>query len=489
MPLKTKIFKFIDMLKNYILFSLVFFVGIANAQDTIKVSQKIDSIKTKIVVKDTVKIVSNGKRIKLDGVATVVGNNIVLDSEIAAFKQEFEQQSEGKIKVTDCDMLEQIMSRKLLAHHAIVDSLTVTEPEVNGTVERKIAYFLQQLGSEEKLVQFYGFNDMADLRKEFIGVEKEALLITKMQQKLTDDVDVTPEEVHNYYSGLQKEGKLPEVGAEIELAQIVLKIKPSKEEKERILAKLNEIKKQVDEGQSFKMKAILYSEDPGVTQNSGFYTITRESQFVKEFKEAAFSLNEGETSEPFKSDFGYHILTVEKIKGKQRDVRHLLMQPKITDEQLESKKDSLIKIRKDILTLKLTFEEAVKKYSEDKETRSNNGLLINPETSDSKFDLTRMDPALYARISALKEGEVTPVFYDETRQGEKMHKVILLKSKTAAHTADLVKDYVKIQNLALQKKREEAIAKWTKEKIKDTYIKINKDYKECVFKNNWSKNE
>ena len=139
------------------------------------------------------------------------------------------------------------------------------------------------------------------------------------------------------------------------------------------------------------------------------------------------------------------------------------------------------------MTLKLTFEEAVQKYSEDKVTKSSNGLLTNPETSDTKFDLTKMDPTLYARISALKTGEITDVFYDETRQGEKMYKMILMKSKTDAHIVDLSKDYVKIQNLALQKKREETIAKWTKEKINDTYIKINKDYKECEFQNNWAK--
>jgi peptidyl-prolyl cis-trans isomerase SurA len=344
------------------------------------------------------------------------------------------------------------------------------------------------LGSEEKVYEYYGFNDMADLRKEFIEVEKEASLIQKMQQKLTDDVDVTPEEVRSYFKSLEKENNLPEIGAEIELAQIVLNIKPSEAEIERVINRLNEIKKDIEDGQSFRMKAILYSDDPGVTSNSGFYSINRESGFVKEFKEAAFSLSEGETSEPFESDFGYHILTVEKIKGKQRDVRHLLMQPEITDEQQEQVKDSLTKYKKDILTLKLTFEEAVKKYSEDKETKSNNGFLINPVTSDTKFDLTKMDPTLYARISILKEGEISEVFYDETREGEKMYKMLLIKSKTSAHIADLSKDYIKIQSLALQKKREEIIAKWTKEKINDTYIKINKDHKKCEFKNNWAKN-
>jgi len=475
MQLKIKIFKFIKMLKKSIMLVVLLVSITINAQDTIKESTiKFDTI--------------NINRVKLDGVATVVGKNIVLDSEIAAFKLELEQQSEGKMDVSDCEMLEQIMNRKLLSHHAVVDSIVVTDAEVNTTVEQKIAYFLQQLGSEEKLYKFYGFNDMADLRKEFIEVEKEANLVQKMQQKLAGDVDVTPEEVRNYYKSLEKENNLPEIGAEIELSQIVFYVNPPSAEEERVINRLIEIKKEVEDGQSFKMKAILYSKDPGVTQNSGAYTITRESGFVKEFKEAAFSLTEGEISEPFKSDFGYHILIVEKIKGKQRDVRHILMQPEISEEQQQSVKDSITKIRKDILTLKLTFEDGVQKYSEDKVTKSNNGLIMNPETSDSKFDLTKMDPTLYARISALKAGEITEVFYDETRQGEKMFKMILMKSKTDAHIVDLSKDYVKIQHLALQKKREETISKWTKEKINDTYIKINKDYKKCEFQNNWAKN-
>jgi len=466
MRLKIKNFKFTKMLKNYITLIFLSLALSTYAQDSIP----------------------SQDRVKLDGVATVVGKNIVLDSEIAAYKMELEQQSEGKIEVTSCEILEQIMNRKLLSHHAVVDSIVVTEADVNVRVEQKIAYFLQQLGSEEKVYNYYGFNDMADLRKEFIEVEKEALSIQKMQQKLTEDVDVTPEEVRNYYKSLADKNNLPEIGAEIELQQIVLYAKPSVSETERVITRLNEIKQQVENGESFKMKAILYSEDPGVTQNSGLYTITRESQFVTEFKEAAFSLDEGDISEPFKSDFGYHILMVEKIKGKQRDARHLLMQPEVTQEQLNKVKDSLEIIRKDILTLKLPFSDGVDKFSGEKETKANKGLLMNPETNDSKFDLTRMDPTLYARVSTLKEGEITDVFYDETREGEKMYKIILMKSKTDAHIADLIKDYVKIQSLALQKKREETIAKWAKENIKDTYIKINKDYSKCEFKNNWAKN-
>ncbi|MGI9532565.1 peptidylprolyl isomerase [Lutimonas sp.] len=428
------------------------------------------------------------EKVKIDGVATVVGDNIVLDSEIDAFKQELIQQSGGQIEISDCEMLEQIMNRKLLAHHAVIDSIAVNEGEIQQQVQRKTEYFTQQLGSPEKMLELYGFDNMKDLKDELYRVEKEGLLIEKMQQQLTSDIDITPEEVKRYYNSLEAEGNLPEIGAEIELSQIVLNIEPTPEEVQKTIDRLNEIKKEVEDGGNFKMKAILYSDDPGVTQNSGFYSIERNSPFVKEFKEAAFSMEEGEISQPFKSDFGYHILMVDKIKGKQRDVYHILMQPKADDAAAERVRDSLSKYRKQILKLELPFEEAVIKYSQDKDTRLSKGVLMNPVSGDTHFDLTRMDPELYSKVSNLKEGEISEVFLDETRQGLKMYKILLLKSRTEAHTADLVQDYVKIMELALQKKKTEQIENWSEEKIMDTYVNINEVYTSCEFKSNWAKN-
>ena len=427
------------------------------------------------------------EKIKIDGVATVIGKNIVLDSEIEAYRQEYLQQSDGKIDISECEMLEEIMNKKLLAHHAVIDSIIVSEAEVSSQVQRKTDYFTQQLGSTEKVLELYGFDNVKDLKDELHRVEKEGLLVQKMRQQLTADIDITPEEVKRYYKSLKDENNLPEIGAEIELSQIVIDIKASKEATQKVIDRLNEIKKEVEEGANFKMKAILYSDDPGVTQNSGFYTIDRNSPFVKEFKEAAFSMEEGEISEPFKSDFGYHILILEKVKGKQRDVRHILMQPKADEDANDIVRDSLIKYRDDILKMNISFEEAVLKYSDDKDTRQSRGILMNPISGDTHFDLTRMDPELYAKVSNLKAGEISEVFYDETRQGEKMYKILLLKSKTEAHIADLSQDYVKIQDLAIQKKKTEAIEKWSNDKIKDTYIKINESYFNCDFKSNWTK--
>ncbi|WP_457619091.1 peptidylprolyl isomerase [Lutibacter sp.] len=451
---------------------LLFFIGL-NAQDSLKVESNIK------------------KRVKIDGVAVVVGKNIVLDSDIDKFKKELQQRTEGKIDISNCEMLEELMIQKLIAHHAVVDSIVASDVEINSEVERNISYFKQQLGSIDKVVKMYGFNDEEDLRKELFDIQKEQILIRKERESITEKVDVTPEEVRTYYSNLEKDNSLPEFSAEIELAQIVKTIKPSEEEVKRVINKLNKIKKEIEEGYSFRLKAIINSDDPAVSGNGpgagGKYSITRDANFIKEFKEVAFSLDEGEISDPFESGFGFHILQVEKIKGQERDVRHILIQPKISEAELKASKDELEKIREQILKGKITFEEAVLKYSDDSETKNNRGLILNPQTNDTKFNLTRMDPTLYGRVSNLKEGEITHAFYDEIRGKSKMFKIILLKNREEAHTASFTKDYEKIQQLTLQKKKEETVEKWAKDKIVDTYIKINKDFKKCNFKNNWKK--
>ena len=430
---------------------------------------------------------TSGQKLKIDGVAVVIGKNIVLDSDIDKFKQEVELRSEGKIKITDCEMLEELMQQKLMSHHAVIDSITVADEEISSRVDRSIQYFTQQYGSIEKVIKAYGFNDLDDLKKELNSVQKENILIEKEQQNITEKIDVTPEEVRLYYNGLKEKEELPQFPAEIELAQIVIKAIPTPEETERVINKLNEIKKQIEDGSNFKMKAIINSDDPGVTSNGGEYSVTKESSFIKEFKEMAFTLDVGQVSKPFKSEFGYHIMQLNAIKGNTRVASHILMQLNVPEEKLNEIKRKAEKIILEIREGKLTFNDAVKKYSNDDDSKNNGGLIINPSTGESKFDLTRMDPAFYARVSDLKKGEMTEPFYDEERSGSKMFKFILMKDRTNTHTADIIEDYVKIQQLALQKKKEETIMKWSKEKIKDTYIKIGEVYNKCTFDKNWKK--
>ncbi|NVJ88817.1 MAG: peptidylprolyl isomerase [Flavobacteriaceae bacterium] len=429
----------------------------------------------------------SAQKVKIDGVAVVIGKNIVLDSDIEKFKAEVKIRSEGRITISDCEMLEELMQQKLLSHHAVIDSVTVADSEIQGRVDNSIQFFTQQYGSLDKVIKAYGFNDLDDLKKELYSVQKENLLIEREQQKITEKIDVTPEEVRLYFNNLKEKNELPEFPAEIELAQIVLNASATKEEEDRIITKLNEIKKDIEEGSSFRMKAIINSDDPGVMQNGGRYEVTKDSPFIKEFKEMAFSLDVGQVSSPFKSDFGYHIMQLHEIKGNMRVASHILMQPDIPESRLIDTKTRAEQIAKDIKEGKITFEEAVKKYSDDKETKNSGGLIVNPYSGESRFDLTRMDPALYARVAELKKGELTDVFYDATRNGDKMYKFILMRDRIDTHKADLVEDYVKVQSLALEKKKEETITKWAKEKIKDTYIKISSNHQKCTFEKNWKK--
>jgi len=411
-----------------------------------------------------------------------------LDSDITKFKKELEARSEGNVSISDCEMLEDIMLQKLMAHHAVQDSIVVTDAEVLGNVENDIAYLTSQLGSMERLIEFYGFNDESDLRDELKKIKKESLLVEREQAKIVENIQVTPEEVRIYFNSLVENKALPEFSSEVVLAQLVLKIEPSPEAVQEVKDRLNTLRQEVLDGASFRMRAIMNSDDPGVTENGGRYEIERETNFVKEFKEAAFSLDVNEISEPFESDFGYHILQVEEIRGQKVIASHILIQPEISSAELNETKRKLEGIRTDILLGQMTFEEAVAEYSQDENTKLSKGILMNTQTKDSRFDLTRMDPTLYARISNLKQGDMTDVFYDETRNGEKMYKIMMMVELMPSHQADLKKDYVKIQNLALQKKRQEEIDSWASEKIYDTYIKLNDSRKTCNFKNNWSKN-
>jgi peptidyl-prolyl cis-trans isomerase SurA len=393
------------------------------------------------------------EKIKVDGVAVVIGENIVLDSDITKFKKELETRSEGNVTISDCDMLEDIMLQKLMAHHAVQDSIVVTDAEVFGNVENDIAYLTRELGSMERLIEFYGFNDESDLRDELKKIKKENLLVEREQAKIVENIQVTPEEVRLYFNSLVENEALPEFSSEVVLAQLVLKIEPSPEAVQEVKDRLNTLRQEVLDGASFRMRAIMNSDDPAVTENGGKYEIERETNFVKEFKEAAFSLDVNEISEPFASDFGYHILQVEEVRGQKVIASHILIQPEVSSAELNETKRQLEGIRTDVLLGQMTFEEAVAEFSQDENTKLSKGILMNTQTKDSRFDLTRMDPTLYARISNLKQGDMTDVYYDETRNGEKMYKIMMMVELMPSHQADLKRDYVKIQNLALQKKR------------------------------------
>ena len=435
--------------------------------------------------KDTTR---NFKRVKLDGIAAVVGDYVILDSDIEKTLIDLKSQGVSTEDVTRCGLLGKLMEDRLYAHQAVQDSLLVSDDEVTATTDRQIQGFVQQIGSMEKLLKFYKKEDEASLREDISKINKLRMLSEKMQGSIVEEIEITPEEVRQFYNKIPEDER-PVFGAEMEIAQITKAPEPSEEEKQNVIDKLNAIKADVEDNDaSFSVKAILYSQDPGSKSKGGFYSITKETGFDKTFKDVAFSLKEGEVSEPFETPFGYHIIFIEKIRGQELDLRHILMQPEISEKALNEVKSELDTIRKHIMEGKYTFAQAALNFSDEKETKFDGGLLRNPTTFDSRFELTKMDPTLYNQVRNLKDDEISyPILEEDPRGGSPKYKILKITNRYDEHVADFAKDYLKIQQLAKTEKQYNAIKKWMDEHIDETYISVNQSNQDCDFANNWTK--
>lgn len=476
MLLKSRRMKYINNTIALTFFLILFSSGIAIAQEVIK-ETAVDTIK---------KSISEHKQ-KIDGIIAKVGDYIILDSDIDKAYLEISSQGNSIKDITRCQMLGIILEDKLYAHQAIQDSLKVTDSEVKSLMEERLSYMVEQIGSMDKVVKYYKKSSEEEFRTYFFDILKEQKLTSEMQKKIIDDVEITPEEVRNFFKTIPK-AELPVSGAEMEVAQIVVTPKVSDVEKQKVIDKLKQFKKEILAGESsFATKAVLYSQDPGSRASGGYYKMNRKTQFVKEFKDVAFSLAEGEISEPFETEYGFHIIYVEKIKGQDLELRHILLTPTVTEEALKEAKEKITLIRKRIEDKEITFAEAARTMSDEKETRTNGGALINPKTQDTRFELTKLDPSLNSQVSNLKDNEISlPLLYED-QSGKKKYKLTTVTNRIDEHTADYAKDYTKIKDLALKDKQFKAIRKWFDEKIKETYIKVIGEYRDCTFTSNWHK--
>lgn len=427
-------------------------------------------------------------RYKAEGISAVVGEYVILDTDID--KGYFEMRSQGISTegVSRCQLLGKLMEDKLYAHQAKQDSISVANAEINAMTDQQLEYMIGELGSEEKVVAFYRKESMSALRKELFEANKVNRLANMMQQKIIDKLEVTPEEVRNFFYKIPEDER-PVFPTEVEISQIVIEPEVSKAAIDEVVNRLRSIRADIlDNDASFATRAVLYSKDPGSARKGGLYEgVKRDTPFAKEFKDEAFSLMEGEISEPFETDFGWHILMVERIRGQEVDVRHILLFPEISQEAIDKAKEKAEKIRDEILANEITFEEAARKYSDDKETRNNGGQIMNPMSFDTRFDLTKMDPTFSAHVYNLDEGEISRVITDRDRTGKGMFKLFTVTKKYPEHEADYVKDFERIKQLALREKQMKVITKWQDEKIETAYIHVNEDYQECEFGANWAK--
>lgn len=425
-------------------------------------------------------------RIKIDGVAAVIGDYVILDSDVDKAYIDLESQGIPTGDIERCSLLGKLMEDKLYAHHAEQDSLEVSDAEINDYVGRTIDYFVQELGSMEKVLEFYKKKDEQSFRTELFDINRIQQLSQKMQASIVEEIEVTPEEVRTFFDMIPADQR-PVFGAELEIAQIVVEPTPTSEEVDRTISMLETMRNDVlENGSSFASKAILYSQDPGSRSRGGRYTLDRKRPvMVKEFRDQAYRLREGEVSKPFQTDFGWHIVTVDKIRGQLIDVRHVLLIPEISSKELQEAKEKLELIRKRIQDGEISFSNAAHEFSDDNDTAANGGVLINPSSGDTRFELTKLDPSIYNQILNLEDNQISTVVLDEDRSGNKKYKILMVTNRYDQHQAEYVNDYVKIKDLALKEKQLDAIQKWMSDKIDDTFVNVNRSYRDCDFSNKW----
>ena len=428
------------------------------------------------------------EKIKIDGISSVVGDFIILDSDIDKVLIDMESQGITTRGISKCQLLGKLMEDKLYAHHAIQDSLELSDNEIYDYVDRQLEYFTEQLGGIEKVLEFYKKRDEISFRDELFEINKTQRLSEMMQESIVEKVEITPEEVRQFFQSIPVID-LPIFGTELEIAQIVIEPKVSEEENQRIIDQLKLFREDILEGgMSFASKALLYSQDPGSRSKGGKYTLNRKKpRMTKEFRDVAFSLREDEISQPFKTDFGWHILKVDKIRGQEIDIRHILLIPKISDDEMRSAKDEIDKLRERIADGEITFSDAALRFSDEKETRLNGGVLINPSTNDTRFELTKMDPLLYSQIKDLNDNQMSMPLLDNSDNSISKYKILKITNRFEEHKADFSTDYVKIKELALTDKQLKTIKKWMEEKIEETYVNVNSDSSYCDFVYNWIK--
>ncbi len=424
-------------------------------------------------------------QVTVDGIAGVVGNNIVLNSDIEQQLLQYQAQGLEIDTALRVQVLEDLLFQKLMLHQAVIDSVVVTENEVFNEIDSRINNFIMQLGGEDQLESYFD-KKIYEIKEEMFDPIENSLLIQRVRFDITSGITITPSEIRSYF-GTFPVDSLPTVNEEVEVAQI-LKLPPaSKSAITETTKKLEKLKDRVTKGESFGTLAILYSEDPGSSRNGGLYTSIKRGMFVKEFEAVMFSLEKGEVSEVFKTEYGYHIAVLEERREDEVDVRHILMSPKISPVDLNNAKELLVEVRDSILNGDLLFEKAALTHSDDKTTKFNGGKLINASNGTSKFELSHLEQGVNAAIENLEIEAISEPIYLKMEDGKEAYRMFVLVDRKEQHQVNLVDDYKRIRDLALESKKDKSIEKWISKSLDRTYIRVSEVYQSDDFQYNWLK--
>ena len=422
----------------------------------------------------------------IDQVVAVVGKSIILESDIQ--NQYLSYRMQGGIGGTaasiKCQILEDILFQKLMVTQAEVDSIEVSELQVETDLDRRLAGFIQQFGSQDKMEEYYG-KTLIEIKEELHDIVYEQMLAQQVQSGIITEVDITPSEISTFFKSIPKDS-IPLIKTQYTIAEIVKNPPISIEEKIRVKEQLNDMRKRILDGSSFSTLAIMYSQDPGSAEKGGELGFYGRGQLYPEFEAVAFKLKEGEISNVLETEAGYHIIQMIERKGDYINVRHILLSPKVSAADLALARHQLDSIATLIRSDSISFSDAVIQFSES-ENINNGGIIINPYTMSTTFEADQLDPQVSFVIDKMEVGEISNPVPMKTEEKKDAYRILLLKEKTQPHEANLVDDYTIIREWALQDKKMKTIDEWIDHKAKNTYVRIIEEYRTCDFDHDWGK--
>ena len=420
----------------------------------------------------------------IDKIVATVGDEILLKSEIEAQYLQYLTQGNESSSEIRCNVVEDLLFQKLLINQAKLDSLEVTSDQVMSEVNNRIKYFENQLGSVEKLEEYFN-KSLNEIESEIKNIVKEQLYAQKMQAKIVEDVKVTPQEAKTFYASLDNSLK-PLVPTQIEVSQIVIKPVISDSQKNEIRKQLNGFRDRVNKGENFNVLATLYSDDQGSAVKGGELGFVNRGDLVPEFERAAFRLKEGEVSEIVESQFGLHIIQLISRRGDQINVRHILKTVKPNSKAIQDANKRATELYHKLISKEISFEQAIIEYSDD-ESKNNSGLILDPNSMSSLINFDNISSDFKIVVNDMQEGDISKPVIINFSDNKDLFRIIKINKRIESHIANVVDDFNYVKELTINNKKEKITLEWVNNKINKTYINLNENLLECNFRNNWKK--
>jgi peptidyl-prolyl cis-trans isomerase SurA len=425
--------------------------------------------------------------IVVDKIVAQIGNQIILMSDVESQKQQAIQSGLDPLKINACEILEQLMANELLLDQALLDSISVSDEQVDAEMENRLRLLEEKFGSREKLETFYG-ETTSKIKDKFRIQIRNKILTQEMERKLVQNISITPKDVSAFFKSIPKDS-IPFINMKLSFQQIVYYPKITKDDKKRAYDILSEVRTAIiDNGKSFETQARINSDDPGSASKGGKIEASA-GMMVPQFESTVFQLKVGEISEIIESPYGYHIIKLISRKGQDYTCLHILKIPEYSPEAIDDASNRMDTCHQLLKENKITWNDAVLRFSNDESTKQNQGIITNPITGDQTWDmedLNQVDQQIYVLTEMMEKGDYTkPNLYIDIYERKQGFRIVRLSERYPPHIANLQDDYSLIKRATENDKKQKIIQNWIKSKIGNAYIRIDDEYKNCNFSNNW----